>query len=78
MCNSQQDKLKRALNNKVLCNMNLEDIHVKIDGGGQLSKGGHSDCEKYKQPKNEKCGSFTCVNQNCDADVKHLNCQCGK
>ena len=39
-CNPQQEKQKIALNDKVLCNMNLEDNHEKIDRQGQLSKGG--------------------------------------
>ena len=37
-----------------------------------MSKGENYDPEKYKQPKNGKCGRFMCVSQNCDADVKDL------
>ena len=36
-CNPQQEKQKRALNDKVLYNMNIEDNHVKIDRRDQLS-----------------------------------------
>ena len=38
-CNTQQEKLSTVPNDKVLCFMDLEDNHVKIDRQGQLSKG---------------------------------------
>ena len=79
-CNPQQEKQKIALNDKVLCNMNLEDNHEKIDRQGQLSKGGGGDfdCEIDKQLKNEKYTISVCVKQNCEAGGKDLNCQGGK
>ena len=74
-CNPQQEKQKIALNDKVLCNMNLEDNHEKIDRQGQLTKGGDFDCEIDKQLKNEKYTRSVCVKQNCEAGGKDLNCQ---
>ena len=46
--------LKTATNDKVLCNINRDDNHVKTIRQGQLSKGGDFDCEIDKQLKNEK------------------------
>ena len=77
-CNAQQAKLKTAPNYKVLCNMNLEDNYVKIDRGGQLSKGRNFDCEIDKQTKNETYARAVCVKQNCEAGVKDLSSQCGE
>ena len=77
-CNTQQEKLSTVKYDKVLCYMDLEDIHVKIDRQGQLSKGEDFVCEIDKQLKKEKYPKSMCVKQNCKAGVKELNCQGGK
>ena len=76
-CNTQQEKLSKVPNDKVLGYMDREDNHVKIDRQGQPSKEEDFDWEIDKQLKNKKYPRSMFVKQNCETEVKDLNCQGG-